>query len=203
MMIPGGSARTELVVKRSKFISLATPFSESDSVKDFVAQTRDEFSGCNHVVYAFSVGPDGDRFGYSDDREPKGSAGRPVFEVLKGRSVTNVLVRVVRFFGGVKLGIGGLVHAYSESAKNVLDELPTIELVKKIAFEFGLEYRYFETVRKLIREMSGSMSEPRFAEIVEVSGTLPVDLCDDFADRIRDLTNGRVADVFVRGSNRA
>ena len=129
-LVPLESRTLELFVKRSRFIAKAEKVSSPEEVKPLVRRRREEHPGCSHVVWAFVTGPPKSRtMGLSDDGEPKGTAGRPVLEVLKGSGITDTLVTVVRFFGGTKLGTGGLVRAYSDAARGVLENIPTEELI--------------------------------------------------------------------------
>jgi uncharacterized YigZ family protein len=124
--IPLESAQTELEVRKSKFLAFALPCTSLTDAKHMVSTLKAEHPGANHVVHAAVIGERGDEFSYSDDREPKNTAGRPALEVLKGSGITNVAIFIVRYFGGTLLGTGGLVKAYGESAKKVLEILKTL-----------------------------------------------------------------------------
>ncbi len=174
MNVPITSATAELEVRKSRFIGGAGSFHRSDSIKQVVSELRARHAGCNHVVYAYAVGDSGDNHGMSDDREPKGTAGRPVLEVVRGSGVTNLLITVVRFFGGTKLGTGGLVRAYTEVAQLALAGLRTEELIERVPFEFRVPYALYEPVIRLIRELSGTIEVPRFEETVALSGTADI-----------------------------
>ena len=104
------------------------------AISSKVKQIRDEHPNATHVVHAAVIGPKGDLYSMSDDREPKNTAGRPALEVLKGSGVTNILVCIVRYFGGTLLGTGGLVKAYGDSTKEVLGVIKTEPLIAKVSF---------------------------------------------------------------------
>ncbi len=196
MRIPAGTASSEIVIKRSRFIGTAESFEDTDAIKERIREIRELHPGCNHVVYAFVVGPDGLLFGMSDDREPKGTAGRPVLEVLKGSGLTNALVTVVRYFGGTKLGTGGLVRAYSDAARAALAGLATEELVEKITFEARMPYSMYEAARRLIEDLDGVIIKEDFGATVSISGRLPEVRRKELEKGLADLSGGKVAPVY-------
>ena len=128
---------TELVVKKSRFISIAKVCENPADVKRLVDETRAKYPDATHVVHAAVMG---NQFSFSDDHEPKNTAGRPALEVLKGSGITNIIVLIVRYFGGTLLGTGGLVKAYGDSAKLVLDGIETEDLVEKTDFRVTIGY---------------------------------------------------------------
>ena len=132
MRVPTATKQAELVIKRSRFIAYAYPIQSSDEVKPLVKELWREHSQATHIVQAFVLGARGDEFGMSDNHEPKNTAGRPALEVLKGSELTNILVLIVRYFGGTKLGTGGLVKAYTEAVQAVIAELPSERLVDHV-----------------------------------------------------------------------
>ena len=110
-------SKAEIVIKNSRFISEVFPVETQAQAREKLHEVKQKYFDATHVVHAFSVGLKSETFGMSDDGEPSGTAGRPVLDVLKGSGITNILLTVTRYFGGTLLGTGGLVHAYSESAK--------------------------------------------------------------------------------------
>jgi len=129
MLIPLKTVSVEIVIKKSRFIAIATPLDSPEQAKSHILQSRKEHPDASHVIHAYILGKRGDLFSMSDDREPRNTAGRPVLEVLKGSGITNILVIVIRYFGGTKLGTGGLVRAYSAAAKEALSCIPVEELI--------------------------------------------------------------------------
>ena len=128
--------------------------------------------------------------GCSDDGEPSGTAGRPVLEVLKSSNITDVLLTVARWYGGVKLGTGGLVRAYTESAQLALADAQTAELVPLTHFTLELPYIHYENLRRRFPEFAAEVVSEKFAAAVTLSGTVPSANFAAFADLIRDLTGG-------------
>ncbi len=190
MKIPLSTAVSELTVKHSRFISSAGFFDSPAAAKETIQNVRELHTGCSHVVHAYVVGAAGSVFEMSDDGEPKGTAGRPVLEVLKGSGITNVMVTVVRYFGGTKLGTGGLVRAYSDSAREVLSFLKTEELVEKVRFTVSVPYTRYEGVHRLIAELAGIIDKENFAESVSLSGMLPAECKDALYKGLADLSGG-------------
>ena len=110
-------AEAEIEIKKSKFIAIALPVKTHDDVRNAVSSIRREHPTANHVVHAAVIGKAGTEYSMSDDREPKNTAGRPALEVLKGSGITDIVICIVRYFGGTLLGTGGLVNAYKEDLR--------------------------------------------------------------------------------------
>lgn len=136
----------EIEVKKSRFIGIGQYIESLDEVKRIITTLRKEHSGANHVVHAAIVGKNGDMVSYSDDKEPKNTAGRPVFEVVKGSNLTNILVCVIRYFGGTLLGTGGLVKAYTEAAQKVTQSIKSDELIETSTMNFTISYHSYDKV---------------------------------------------------------
>ncbi len=136
--------------KSSKFISLAIPVVSETEVNDQLKTIRKEYYDANHHCYAYRLGFDKLIYRHSDDREPSGTAGRPIFGQIQSFDLTNVLVVVIRYFGGTKLGVSGLINAYRQAAKEALD---AAQIVKKTINEiYTLEYDY-DSVNEVMRIM--------------------------------------------------
>ena len=191
MLIPRGSAEYEFSVKRSRFIALAVPVSSPEEARRLLGETRLAHPDSRHVVHAFITGRGREHQGMSDDGEPAGTAGKPVWEILKGRGVTNVALFVVRYFGGIKLGTGGLVKAYGDAAKGVLDRLPVEELIEKRTFSLTLSYGVYEGAVMKIRARRGEILEESFDTKVSLTGELPAAQAEALERELTDLTAGR------------
>ena len=191
MLIPKASAVYEFTVKKSRFIALAQPVDSPEAARALLADTRTNHPDAAHVVHSFITGTGREHQGLSDDGEPAGTAGKPVWEILKGREITNILVLVVRYYGGTKLGTGGLVKAYGDAARGVLDLLKTEELIAKKNFRLSLAYPAYEGAVMKIREHQGDILSEDFGTRVVLTGTLPDSEADHLSREIRDLTAGR------------
>lgn len=189
MLILKNPAQTELVVKKSRFIAIALPCNDITQVKEMVEKTRKENPGANHVVHVAVVG---NQFSFSDDREPKNTAGRPAFEVLKGSGISNICVMVVRYFGGTLLGTGGLVKAYGDSVKNVLQVAQTEEYVEKTCFEIKIPYTMYENVKRLLASLDATIDHEDFQSDVVIKGLIPISNQDSLQDSLSELSNGSI-----------
>ncbi len=127
--------------KGSKFIGYAFPVNDEDEIKEKLIGLWQKYPDATHICYAFRLGIDGERYRANDDGEPSGSAGLPIYNQIVSKEITNVLVASIRFYGGTKLGVSGLVKAYKLSAQMTLDETEIVEkhLTEKVKFEFTYE----------------------------------------------------------------
>ena len=184
---------TELIVKKSRFISIARMCNTPADVKHLVDETRAKYPDATHVVHAAVMG---NQFSFSDDHEPKNTAGRPALEVLKGSGITNIIVLIVRYFGGTLLGTGGLVKAYGDSTKLVLDGIATEELVEKASFSLTIGYEMYENVKRILTSLNADSIKEDFGTEISISGQIPASEKDSLSSRISDLSNGRRSVVF-------
>ncbi len=191
--IPAKKVVIEYVVKKSRFIATIEPFSNQRDLKSFIKKKREEYIGCRHVVYAFFVNDDCSVSGLCDDGEPHRTAGRPVYEVLKGSGLTDVLLTVTRFFGGTKLGTGGLVSAYSRSAIEVLKKTIIIEKINKIRIILKLTYKNHEQIKKILIESGAVCISESFSTDIILKADIPVDNKKKIEEYIIDCSKGRIS----------
>jgi uncharacterized YigZ family protein len=201
LKVPCGAASAKILVKRSKFLSEARYFDQPESARSLARELREMNPGCSHVVYAYAVGPAGEANGLTDDGEPKGTAGHPVLRIIQGNDITNVLVTVVRFFGGIKLGTGGLVRAYSDAARMVLRSLPVEKMVRKSRFSVEVPYSLYQITKTIIEENHGTIEEATFEQSVMINGTVPDESADRCVRQIADISGGKVR-FFVHSEER-
>jgi len=195
MLILRHGTRAELSIRKSRFLAEAAPVASPEEARGLWRERKRVYADCNHVVFAFICGPQGGVMGCSDDGEPSGTAGRPALEVLKGSGITNVLLTVTRWFGGIKLGTGGLVRAYTESAQLALADPPVAELVPLTAFSLDLSYLQYENVRRRLADYAAEITGEEFSASVTLSGVIPSANYDTFSGMVRDLTNGAAVPV--------
>ena len=138
----------------SKFIGYVFPISNEDQVKPYIEELKSQHHKARHWCYAWRIGMEEEeiRFRANDDGEPNNSAGQPIYGQLLSFEVTNVLVVVVRYFGGAKLGVGGLINAYKTSAKYVLDEVKIVKKTIDINFKLTFDYEHMDKVMRIIKE---------------------------------------------------
>ncbi len=144
------NSKSEYEIKKSKFIAFAFLLTSIEDAKKNLAEIKETYSDATHVCYAFSVVCDGVCEKCDDDGEPSGTAGKPILEMIKKKNLVNVLIVVIRYFGGIKLGAGGLLRAYATSAKQVIETAGTQKFVSYV--ELCLTYDYSEqtTINNLI-----------------------------------------------------
>jgi uncharacterized YigZ family protein len=171
--------------KGSKFISLAFPVNSDIEIKNKIEETRKKYFDARHHCYAFMVGPSKKNFRASDDGEPNHSAGDPILGQIRSKELTNILIIVVRYFGGTKLGVGGLIHAYRTAAEDVLQKAIIVE--KEVYKLIELNYAYSSTpeVMKLIKDVELEVQDQSFEE----NGTLTAKLKARMEERTVEKLN--------------
>lgn len=183
-------------IKKSKFISIVIPITKLSEIKPLIHKAKKDNPGANHVVHAAIVGPKGDLFSLSDDGEPKNTSARPALEVLKGSGITNILLLTIRYFGGTKLGTGGLVKAYGDSAKEILKLVKTEELIKKSSFILTTSYDRYEKDKIHLLKFNCSIDNEDFATEVTITGTLPSSKVKKLQEEIINMSNARDEILF-------
>lgn len=196
--IPAEETRVEIKVKNSRFIATAAPVFSVDEAKAFVARMKAEFADASHNVPAYQVG-----FGAavtahcSDDGEPSGTAGRPALAVVQGSGLGDIAVVVTRYFGGTKLGTGGLVRAYGDAVKAVLDVLPRAEKVPTHTVLITIPYSYVERIRLLVAEHNGRLLEEAFAAEVDVLVQFTTERFPAFQEALTELSHGSLTAEII------
>ncbi len=189
--IPATRVRTELVFSRSRFIATAGPAASVEAARAFIAEIRAEMPNANHHVYAYCIGHGATTtLGQSDDGEPSGTSGRPALAVLRGSGLGDAVLVITRYFGGTKLGTGGLVKAYGDAAKAVLTELPRTEKIARQPLTITLPYPAYEPVRRLLVALAGTVQEEAFGEDVTLRIELPVARVEEFTRALGDASAG-------------
>ncbi|MBR4673897.1 MAG: YigZ family protein [Victivallales bacterium] len=193
MLILKEGGRTEIVIKRSRFIADLMSVDTQEGARELLRSLKEQWAllGINHLVHAFIVGPGANIMGCSDDGEPSGTAGRPVLEVLKGTGMTNVMLTVARYFGGIKLGTGGLVKAYTESAQSVVALAKTAELVPMVSFSISCQYPYYERIKLILAAQDATIDGEDFGTEVTIKATSKKAVFDEIALQCRDISRGQ------------
>jgi uncharacterized YigZ family protein len=196
--IPEEPCRTEIEVKKSRFVaSLAPAFSVSEA-KAFIAQIKDVFSDASHNIPAFLVGFGSSVIAHcSDDGEPSGTAGRPMLAVLQGSGLGDVVVVVTRYFGGTKLGTGGLVRAYGDAVKAVLAVTPLAEKVPTHTVIVAIPYSYVERLRLLVAVHNGRLLDEAFAADVTITAQFTVTRFPAFQQELQEMSHGSLTAEIV------
>ena len=196
--IPARETRIESRVVNSRFIATAAPVFSVNEAKAFIARIRNEFSDASHNVPLFLVGHGSSVIAHcSDGGEPSGTAGRPALAVLRGSGLGDVAVVVTRYFGGTKLGTGGLVRAYGDAVREVLAVLPRAEKVPTHTVMMALPYSYLERVRRAIAAQHGQILDEDFAGDVTVTARFDVAHLPAFQAALRELSIGQLEAEIV------
>lgn len=191
--IPEKFTETEIVVINSRFIASAGPVLSTDDAKQFIRSIKERFPDATHHVPAYVIGAGNSVTAYcSDDGEPSGSAGRPVLSVLQGSGLGDAAIVVTRYFGGTKLGIGGLVHAYGDAAKEVLAVLPRAEKVPTCTVMMAIEYSLFDRVRLMLKKHHAKTLAEDFGADVTITAQFVMDSFSSFQTDLSELTRGQV-----------
>ena len=186
------SSSYELTVKGSRFLSEVIPVQSAQEARQTLLLQKQKYADATHVVHAFVCGLKGETCGMSDDGEPSGTAGRPVLDVLKGSGITNILLTVTRWFGGTLLGTGGLVHAYSDSARLVLEGCSAEEYVQKTELSFCCDYKVYEIVKRLCDEYHIEILSETFSDNVCLSLRIYESERERFCSYLTDISRGAV-----------
>lgn len=196
--VPCARHRFEHVISRSRFIATADNVTDVAATKALLAEVRAAMPDASHHVYAFRVGfGNSVNEGMSDDGEPSGTAGPPVLAVVRGADIGDVMVIVTRYFGGTKLGTGGLVRAYSEAARGVLRDLPTEEKIPKVRLKIELPYSLYDQVRRLLADTGAVVLNENFAAAVTVTLSIAQDNADWLVAQVIDLSSGKVIPLLL------
>jgi uncharacterized YigZ family protein len=186
------------LVVNSRFIATAAPVFTVEEAKTFIARIKDEFSDASHNVSVYLIGHGQSMVAHcTDDGEPSGTAGRPALAVLRGSGLGDVAVVVTRYFGGTKLGTGGLVRAYGDAVRQVLAALPRATRVPTLTALVAVPYSSFEPVQRLIEAHGGEMLEQDFGVDVTVRACLPQERYTAFETALREASNGRLEPTIV------
>ena len=173
----------------SRFISFAFPVETEDEVKSIVTDLKKKFHDARHHCYAYRLGYLGDKFRANDDGEPSSSAGRPILGQIDSKGLSDVLVVVVRYFGGIKLGIPGLIRAYRTSAAEALDNAGTVEKVAGKWFRVRFGYESMNSVMKILKDMDLKQRGQDFGSECTLDVRVRLSAEDDFRSRIGKVEN--------------
>lgn len=200
-LVPSSAASETMIERKSRFIGHIWPVETEEEAVAYIKQTREKYWDATHNVYAYVLKSGTMR--YSDDGEPGGTAGMPVLNVLRQEELWNVCCVVTRYFGGTLLGAGGLVRAYSKTAKLALDAAGiSMKRVWNLV-EIPCSYSLFERVRQEVTAFQGLITDSTFAAEVLVKAILPEEQVEGFLLRLQDLSNGKIRVQIIERQYRA
>lgn len=175
-------------IKKSRFIVNAAPVTTADQASQFIEQVSD--INATHNCWAWKIGQ---HYRFNDDGEPTSTAGRPILSAIEGQDCDQVVVVVTRYFGGIKLGTGGLIRAYGGSASHCLQQAQLIELITRIPLQFHCYYNEWPIIENRLKELDAIIEHQDFdAEGVKVSFAITQDKITILQKNISDITRGRV-----------
>jgi uncharacterized YigZ family protein len=190
--VPIGESTHESFVKNSRFIGTASLAGSVTEARNYIKNLCDRYTDADHHAWAYKVGALAGIVGSSDDGEPGGTAGRPMLAVLEGSGLYNVVVVGTRYYGGIKLGPGGLVRAYSGIARQALTALSQREYVLHHLASLELDYVWYHGVQRLAEQTGCRMLDTEFGASIRVVLAVPTRNIDLVASTLADLTNGHV-----------
>ena len=194
--IPTKSGASEYVDKRSRFLGLVQPAGSEDEARAVIAACKKQYHDARHNCWCYLLRDGTER--YSDDGEPQGTAGIPMLEVFRRAGVTNAVCVVTRYFGGILLGTGGLLRAYTKSAKDALDAAGVSAVRRWVSVELPCSYALLERVKAAVAAADGVVSDLEYGADVVLRALLPEECAEPFRVQVRDLSAGAV-EVTVTG----
>ena len=180
-IVPAAYGESEYVEKRSTFTGRVMPVEDEQQAKAFIEETKKKYHDARHNCWCYIIKDGPER--YSDDGEPQGTAGIPMMEVFKKEGVTNVVCVVTRYFGGILLGAGGLLRAYTKAAKDALYAAGTTRVVPVRMLEISCPYSDLESYKTLISSYGGVISDITYEADVCIRASLPENVCDEFSEK--------------------
>ena len=183
--------RTEYIIEKSRFIATIAPVSTEEETQAFIQRISKEFWDATHNCTAYAIGPRQEQQRSSDNGEPSGTAGKPMLEVLKKTAITNVAVVVTRYFGGIKLGAGGLIRAYSHSVAKAVQEGPKLLIAPRQIVSLTIDYSYFGSVERQLQTL-GLSYQPSFTDTISLEIYVEPNFVSDLETTITNLTGGNL-----------
>lgn len=188
--------RTEIKVRGSRFIASVAPVTTKEDAVEFVESIRKEFYDATHNCYAYRLGATGLLFRTADDGEPNGSAGKPILFSIQKYGVSDVVLVVTRYFGGTKLGVGGLARAYTQAADDALALCEKIAVTQTTSVKVFCVYEDVAIIKRLMNQMEARYDE-EYRDAVEFVAYIPQSRVDEFLVLITESTNGRAGAVLL------
>ncbi|WP_315354190.1 YigZ family protein [Hoylesella nanceiensis] len=173
--------------KRSKFLAFAHPVETIDEIKDLLTDYKKKYYDARHVCYAYMLGPERTDFRANDDGEPSSTAGKPILGQINSRELTNILVVVIRYFGGVKLGTSGLIVAYREAAAEALSTAAVIEKTIEETVTFTFPYVMMNSVMRVVKELNPRIVEQKYDETCIITLAIKRSMAPMLEERLNKL----------------
>ena len=185
-----GESYAEYVIKKSKFIARTVHITTEEEAQAYLRDGKKQYWDARHNCYAYRLGMNFEKQKSSDDGEPSGTAGKPILEVLKNKGLTNTLIVVTRYFGGIKLGTGGLIRAYGTAAVAALDNAIIEDYIDCRILYLQTDYSFLSATERLLPDFEAVITKRDFADFVSLTVEVPEDKADECLLALRDKTNG-------------
>ena len=191
-LIPAAPVTISEEIKKSRFITLLAHTSGVNEAKDFIQQVKLQHLTARHHCWAFVAGrpTDSQQLGFSDDGEPSGTAGKPILAQLMGSGIGEITAVVVRYYGGIKLGTGGLVRAYGSGVQQALKQIEVKYKVPQVEYTLQCDYGQLAIVETLLQQVEGQIIGSEYAQVVTLHLSLPATQASQVGDKLRDLSRG-------------
>ncbi len=186
----------EITVKHSKFIAFCASVSSEDDAEDFVRTVKKKYPDATHAPYAYVSGEKGEKCRASDDGEPSGTSGAPILETIKKQGLTFTAVVVVRYFGGIKLGTGGLARAYAAAAEESIRSSGSQTFEKCAIYRIQCDYAFLSSVQNKVFSFQGKVLSSDFASGALLTVAVPLSRIDSFLSAVLDVTSGKASLCF-------
>ncbi|MEI6892695.1 MAG: YigZ family protein [Pontiella sp.] len=187
-LVPAALHKAETTEKKSRFIATLQRVKTPEAAKMFLEQIRAEYPDARHHCWAYVAGPAGSTHscGMSDDGEPHGTAGRPMLQVLQNCGIGEIMIVVTRYFGGTKLGTGGLVRAYTGAVQAALESLPTEEAIEKERVVLQVAFEHEQSLRHQLNLLNLPIGDVQYGTGVSVSTEIPTDQFEDAFNQLKE-----------------
>ena len=189
------SCSAEITEKRSRFIATVAHAETEEEAFDFISKIKSQYWDAKHNVYAFVLS-ENNIARYSDDNEPHGTAGKPVLDVLQGKDLKNVVIVVTRYFGGILLGTGGLVRAYSSSASAVIESAELYAMRSCVSYKIECEYNQFDIMKNILERFSANITDTVFDTKITVTADFIREVADEVLETLKNALNGQITAVY-------
>lgn len=173
--------------KRSKFIAFIEPIETVEESKEILDKLKKEFYDARHICWAYMIGPERENFRSNDDGEPSGTAGKPILGQINSYNITNVIIAVVRYFGGIKLGTSGLITSYREAASLAIEEAGIIEKTIDLRLSFAFDYLSMNDVMKIVKDLEPTIIHQDFNLNCTMTLEIPKAKFNELEERIRKV----------------
>ena len=182
--------------RKSRFIGFAKPVSTEEDALTFIQFVKKEYPDARHWVYAYVL-RENSTMRFTDDREPQGTAGMPVLDVIRKNGVTDIVIVVVRYFGGILLGTGGLVHAYTEAALGALKRAKIIKFNTYTVFSITVGYSDYQKITSCLYDFDFLTEDTEYSDNVVILGSVISASYDDICNKLAEITSGRCKIEFI------